>query len=101
MIRDRLARGAEPRWAALGVAAWMRYVSAGRADDGTPLTVTDPLAARLSMPEAAPREVVDRLLGLVEVFGEDLPRHGALRGLLVDWLTRLTSDGARTTARDA
>ncbi|WP_188188127.1 mannitol dehydrogenase family protein [Nonomuraea sp. SYSU D8015] len=100
VIRDRLARGAEPRWAALGVAAWMRYVSAGRADDGTPITVTDPLAARLSMPEADPREVADRLLGLTEVFGEDLGRDATLRALVTDLLTRLTRDGALATARD-
>ncbi|MFI7703721.1 mannitol dehydrogenase family protein [Nonomuraea sp. NPDC049480] len=99
VIRDRLARGAEPRWAALGVAAWMRYVSAGRADDGTPLTVADAMAARLAMPGAGPREVVDRLLGLTEVFGEDLRQDGTLRTLLSDWLTRLTADGALATAR--
>ncbi|TMR98644.1 mannitol dehydrogenase family protein [Nonomuraea basaltis] len=100
VIRDRLARGAEPRWAALGVAAWMRYVSAARADDGTPLTVMDPLAGRLRMPDAPPGEVVDRLLGLAEVFGEDLPSDRTLRALLLDWLTRLTADGALATARE-
>jgi fructuronate reductase len=99
VIRDRLARGAEPRWAALGVAAWMRYVSAGRTDDGTPLTVVDPMADRLSMPEADPREVADRLLGLAEVFGEDLRRDATLRALVTDWLTRLTTTGALATAR--
>ena len=46
-IRDRLAAGQPHARLALGVAAWMRYVSAGVADDGTPFTLDDPLAVRL------------------------------------------------------
>ncbi|WP_336204280.1 mannitol dehydrogenase family protein [Nonomuraea sp. LPB2021202275-12-8] len=98
VIRARLARGAEPRWAALGVAAWMRCVSAGHADDGAPLPVTDPAAERLRMPQAPPAQVVDRLLGLL---GRDLPDSGELRALLVDWLARLAADGALATVRAA
>ncbi|MFI7454876.1 mannitol dehydrogenase family protein [Nonomuraea sp. NPDC049714] len=92
VIRDRLAHGAEARWAALGVAAWMRCVAAGRADDGAPLTVADPSAERLRMPEAGPAEVVDRLMGR---------EPAGSRALLVDWLFRLTADGALATARAA
>src|SRR5262249_16331505 len=35
-VRDRLADGAEPYWAALGVAAWMVYVARGTTRDGRP-----------------------------------------------------------------
>jgi fructuronate reductase len=92
VIRERLAQGAEARWAALGVAAWMRCVAAGRADDGAPLTIADPSAEHLRMPEASPEEVVDRLMG------RDPPGS---RALLVDWLSRLAADGALATARAA
>lgn len=77
VIRERLARGAEPRWAALGVAAWMRCVDSGT-DAG---------------------EVVDRLLRTEGVFGSDLPGSPVLRGLLVDWVSRLVADGPLGSAR--
>lgn len=46
--RERLAAGGDARWIALAVAGWARYASAGRADDGAPLDLDDPLADRLS-----------------------------------------------------
>ncbi len=45
-IRDRLAEGAPFERAALGVAAWMRYVT-GIDEQGDPIDVRDPLAERL------------------------------------------------------
>ncbi len=101
-IADRIAAGASPRAACLGVAAWMRYVSIGRAEDGTPLPVDDPLAGRLAELTAGadtPAAVVDALLSLEEVFGPD--PDPVLRGLLVEALERLTRDGAAAAARQA
>jgi fructuronate reductase len=95
-IADRLAAGAEPRFACLGVAAWMRYVRAGTAEDGTPLPVDDPLAARLgelTAQAATPAAVVDALLSLEEVFGEDLPTNRTFRALVTDSLETLTKGG--------
>jgi fructuronate reductase len=100
-VRDRRSAGAEPAFAALAVAAWMRFVSARRSDSGRPLTVDDPLAhsiaARLAGREE-PAEVVDELLSVREVFAEDLANDRVLRDLLVDLLARLTRDGAERTA---
>ncbi|MBV9465176.1 MAG: mannitol dehydrogenase family protein, partial [Solirubrobacterales bacterium] len=83
-IRDRLAQGAEPAVAALGVAAWMRFVSARRTDGGRALAVDDPLADRIAQTVGEhedPVRVVDALLSLREVFGEQLAADQLFRAL--------------------
>ena len=101
-VRDRRRQGAEPVFAAFGVAAWMRFVSARRTDAGRALTVDDPLAgaiaARLGGHQTAPA-VVDALLSMTEIFGDDLGADGVLRDLLIDHLAALTRDGAEVSAR--
>jgi fructuronate reductase len=85
-IRDALARGAEPRFACLGVAAWMRYVC-------TADTVDDPMADRLkelTAHAATPQAAADALLSLQEVFGEDLPANERFRDLVTESLEALT-----------
>lgn len=82
VVRDRLAAGAEPRWAALGVAAWMRHVKTAR-------ELEDPLAATLRTAVAdagTPAAIVDALLAVTEVFGPDLRESGVFRSLLVEHL---------------
>jgi fructuronate reductase len=109
-VADRLAAGGTPVWAALAVAAWMRHVWAGRADDGRPFPVDDPLAAllrsrleeagvagRAAAGDAQAARVVKALLGIREVFG-DLAESAVLRSLLTEQLARLARDGARRTA---
>jgi fructuronate reductase len=86
VVRDRLTAGAEPRWAALAVAAWMRHVCTARELD-------DPLADSLRKSVAgasAPAEVVDALLGITEIFGTDLRESAVFRDLLVEHLTGLS-----------
>jgi fructuronate reductase len=95
-IADRLAAGAEPRWACLGVAAWMRYVWTAQSEDGSPLPVDDPLADRLrelTAAAATPAAVVDALLSVQEVFGEELPANERFRTLVTDELEALTKGG--------
>ena len=122
-VADRLLAGGTPVWAGLAVAAWMRHVWTGRADDGQPFPVDDPLAglfrARLaeagsgsagsgstgsgSTGGAGPgadqaARVAGALLGIREVFG-DLAESAVLRELLTEQvLARLARDGARRTA---
>ncbi len=87
VIRDRLAAGAEPRWAALGVAAWMRYVVTTRdLDDPMAGTLRDAVAGANS-----PAEIVDALLGVTGVFGPDLRESSVLRDLLTEHLAALSS----------
>jgi fructuronate reductase len=99
-IADRRAAGAVPRWSALVVAAWMRYVQ-GTADDGSPLPLDDPLAgtirARLAAAPGTPAGAVDALLAIPAVFPADLAADPVVRKLLVDWLTALTDHGVEDT----
>jgi fructuronate reductase len=101
-VIDRRRAGAEPSLAALGVAAWMRFVSARRSDGGRPLTVDDPLAdeiARRLRGREDAMSVVDALLSMTQTFGGELSRDEIFRALLVEHLERLTADGALETAR--
>jgi fructuronate reductase len=87
VVRDRLAAGAEPRWAALAVAAWMRHVWTARELD-------DPMADALRAAVAGadgPQKVVDSLLAVTDVFGTDLRDSAVFRDLLVERLDRLSS----------
>jgi fructuronate reductase len=98
-IRDRLAADAPFRRLALGVAAWMRYVS-GVDEGGRPIDVRDPMSARLRAlaDEAGP--VADRLapalLGVGEIFG-DLARDPRFAAPVTEALRRLLAEGAKRT----
>jgi fructuronate reductase len=78
-VRDRLARGERVDRLALGVAAWMRYVT-GVDEQGRAIDVRDPLAARLKTIAAREGLEAARLApafaGVREVFGDlgDDPR---------------------------
>ena len=101
-VLDRRAAGAEPRYATLGVAAWMRFVSARRSDGGRPLTVEDPLAEAIGQrltDRRGPGEVVDGLLAMREIFSERLSGDPVVRELLVEHLEMLERDGAIRTAQ--
>ncbi|HEY2440144.1 MAG TPA: mannitol dehydrogenase family protein [Solirubrobacteraceae bacterium] len=98
---DRRRTGALPGLAALGVAAWMRFVSVRCSDAGQPLPLDDPLAGVIAerlAAETAPGAVVDRLLALDEIFTPELAADRVWRDLLVERLTMLARDGAAETA---
>jgi len=79
-VRDRRAAGAEPVWAALGVAAWMVYVA-----DGT-RPLDDPNADELRKAvngHDSPAGIVDALLGVRQVFDEELAADAVFRALLI------------------
>jgi fructuronate reductase len=101
-VRDARAGGVEPTGSVLGIAAWMRYVTAGRDDAGRPLVVDDPLASRIAdaVGQAGnPVAIVERLLGITEMFG-DLGDDVELRESLVAALAELTSAGALAALRN-
>lgn len=94
-VRERLAAGAEPRWAGLAVAAWLRHVVTGTADDGRPVEVTDPNAARLrELARGEPARHLDALLGADDVFGHDLPYERRFTDLLRADLRAMARHGA-------
>ncbi|MEU8609809.1 mannitol dehydrogenase family protein [Actinoplanes sp. NPDC048791] len=103
-IADRRAAGASPRWAALVVAAWMRYVQ-GTADDGQALPLDDPLAdrirERLAAAPSTPAGVAHALFGLDTVFPPELATDETVRALVVEWLTALDKHGVEATLAGA
>jgi fructuronate reductase len=99
-VRDRLIDGAPIDRLALGVAAWMRYVT-GINENGAPIDVRDPMSARL-------RELADRaggsaerlageLFAVREIFGDDLPGDPRFTGAVTAALAQLYEGGAKRT----
>jgi fructuronate reductase len=101
---DRRRAGAEPAASALVVAGWLRFLL-GRADDGRPLPLDDPLAGpihdALSGAGDAPASVVDAVFGLDGVFPADLAADATFRRLVTDHLEHLTRSGVRAVLVDA
>ncbi|MEQ9037584.1 MAG: mannitol dehydrogenase family protein [Silicimonas sp.] len=101
-IRDRLANGQPIDRLALGVAAWMRYVT-GTDEAGQPIDVRDPLAERLrGVFEGVgwdAEKLVNGYLSVGEVFGSDLPQLKEFRGSLVRHLDSLIQRGVAGTLR--
>ncbi|MDR3476344.1 MAG: mannitol dehydrogenase family protein [Devosia sp.] len=101
-IRDRLAAGQPITRLALGVAAWMRYVT-GIDEDGKPIDVRDPLAKRLrAIADAArgdPIRLVVALMTVREVFGTDLPQNEIFRETVTAHLQSLFAHGSAETVR--
>ena len=103
-IRDRLAKGQGIQRLALGVAAWMRYVT-GIDEAGNSIDVKDPLAARLrAIADSATGDaerLASGLLEVSEVFGADLPVNTTFRTEVTDHLRNLLANGALATATSA
>jgi fructuronate reductase len=91
-VRERLAAGGRPAWAALAVAGWMAYVARGRDVRDRRLPLDDPMAARLHEVVAGRTDaaaVVDGLLGIEEIFGPDLRECATFRADLIAHLEGL------------
>jgi fructuronate reductase len=101
-ISDRIEAGLSFTGLALGVAAWMRYVT-GVDEDGNEIEVKDPMATRLMAIAADagddPEVLCDGLLEVSEIFGKDLPDNGAFRDAVVEHLASLFDKGAAGTVR--
>lgn len=101
-IRDRLAAAQPFPRLALGVAAWMRYVT-GIDEAGQPIDVKDPMAARLrEIADGAgqdPVKLANGLLAVTEVFGTDLPQVAVFRDTVTNHLKSLLENGAREAVR--
>ena len=99
-IRDRLKAGERIDVLALGVAAWMRYVT-GIDEKGNAIDVRDPLRdvlrkqADAAGPDAA--KLAPALLSLEQVFGRDLPHDPAFTTAVTQALDSLFRIGSRRT----
>lgn len=103
-IRDRIAAGQGYNRLALGVAAWMRYVT-GVDEQGGAIDVKDPHAVKLrAIADAAGGDaarLVDGLLAVPEIFGTDLPGNAAFRDVVTAHVRTLFEKGALGTVRQA
>ena len=99
-VWDRLRVGAPIGCLALGVAAWMRYVT-GIDEQGNSIDVRDPLSAELRQRADAAGLVANRLafalLGIESIFGKDLPLHPVFVAAVTRALDQLITQGARQT----
>ncbi len=99
-IRDRLKAGAPIDALALGVAAWMRYVT-GVDEKGSAIDVRDPLRdvlhakAHSAGPDAA--KLAPALLSIVGIFGRDLPTDPTFTSAVTGALDSLFRTGSRRT----
>ncbi|WEJ58280.1 mannitol dehydrogenase family protein [Devosia sp. FJ2-5-3] len=102
-IRDRLKAGEPFPRLALGVAAWMRYVT-GIAEDGSEIDVRDPHALKMMAiaTDAGddPEALYEGLVALTEVFGTDLADNAEFRETVIEMLDSLFEEGARGTVED-
>ena len=100
--RERIATGAPIGRIALSVAAFLRYVG-GADEKGRPIDVRDPLAERLrALSEAAGPDAKRRaasLLGVREIFGDDLARNPNFSGPVTSALELLLRVGAKEAVR--
>ncbi|HEY1156081.1 MAG TPA: hypothetical protein VGE95_07320 [Arthrobacter sp.] len=82
-IQGTLEGGREPKWAALGIAAWMHHVATAPAAD-----LNDPLAQELhaALPtNRAAEALVPALLGFRPVFPAALADNETFKALLLHW----------------
>jgi len=102
-IRDRLRAGAPIDALALGVAAWMRYVT-GIDEKGNAIDVRDPLSADLrARADAAGRDagkLASSLLSMEQIFGRDLPANPVFSAAVTAALASLFHNGAQKTYED-
>jgi fructuronate reductase len=87
----------------LAVAAWMRY-ALGVDESGAAIDVRDPLGPRFSAIAAEKiddsESIVERFLGLTEVFGTDLPRNPRFSAVVTGALRKLLDQGAAATVQE-
>jgi len=102
-IRDRLAVGAPIDRLVMGVAGWMRYVT-GADEQGKPIDVRDPLAARLRAIADHAGLVAERLapalLEVREIFGE-LAADPRFLTAVTNALARIIAKGAKAAVADS
>jgi fructuronate reductase len=102
-VRDRLRANASINRLALGVAAWMRYVT-GIDEKGVLIDVRDPMAARLreraDKAGGQPERLASELFGIREIFGDDLPHDARFTGPVMSALAKLYAQGAKRTVSE-
>lgn len=95
-IAEQLRRGGEIKRLCLGIAGWFRYL-AGQDEQGRPIEINDPLGERLRAIAASAGDDPMPLLGVKEIFGEELPGNARFVESIRGPLHSLYAQGARAT----
>ncbi len=102
-VRDRLAAGQPIDYLALGIAAWMRYVT-GIDERGNAIDVRDPLADDFRAVANAAIGDIEKyaaaLLDCDDVFGTNLPTESRFADAVTSALQGLHAKGAKRTVAD-
>ncbi|HTK01022.1 MAG TPA: mannitol dehydrogenase family protein [Bordetella sp.] len=98
-VSDRLREGHAVDRPALGIAAWMRFLS-GRSASGAVLELNDPMAARLrALAAPGSNGVVERLLAVREIFSAGLAADIRFAGAVQRAYDALEHEGPLAAAR--
>jgi fructuronate reductase len=96
-LRYHLSQGSDFKWLAMGIAGWMRYVSA-QTEQGEAIDVRDPMVEQFQAIYAEHGlnvSVVKVLLSIEAIFGTDLIQNETFVTAVTDAYQRLLNDGAR------
>ncbi|MBV8456623.1 MAG: mannitol dehydrogenase family protein [Acetobacteraceae bacterium] len=100
---ERLSASASPRFIALALAGWARYLL-GRDEQGATYAISDPLADRLTHAIRGcghdALAMTERLFAVREVFDPELVAHAAFRDVVREAIAALMSNGVRSTLAD-
>lgn len=102
-LREQLARDGHIDIICLGVAAWIRYVS-GVDELGKAIEVSDPLASKLreacDANKGNPRAMVEAVVGISQVFGNDLIGNERFVSTTTEWLARFYEKGVLASVNE-
>jgi mannitol 2-dehydrogenase len=99
-LTDLLAAGAPSQLPQLVIATWLFYLK-GHAEDGTPITISDPLVDALSPFVASGGTDASLALSVRRVFGDLSVRHPQFAMNVQHYLNQLQAFGVRATIADA
>ncbi|WP_272539064.1 mannitol dehydrogenase family protein [Providencia sp. PROV197] len=94
-------KGSDYPLLALGVAAWMRYVS-GINEDGEPIPIKDPLSdefSKIYQHHGTSLEAVDALLKIDAIFSPEISQHNDIVNKIKTAYQQLLTLGARQTVK--
>ncbi|MDE1171237.1 MAG: mannitol dehydrogenase family protein [Verrucomicrobium sp.] len=94
-VRDQVKAGRPVRLLALALAGWIRYLR-GTDEQGAPIEITDPIASQL-VSAAQSADPARAVLGIKQVFGDDLPQAQPFVRELAAALDSLNQRGTQAT----
>ena len=98
-IREQLERGGPIRMQCLAIAGWFRYLR-GEDENGEDIVIDDPAAEELQRLAMSGGEDAGPLLGVKEIFGEELAGSERFTNDVGRALRSLYRKGARATLRE-